>query len=126
MNLQALKEAAERLNEAAYSYEDRAVLFHFSRTRMNDVCALADWALLLLSDATVTAEWLRDVWGLHPLGSGGVGLMVRFQDRRGSRDLFIRFTDGVLLIDSVEVVDPTKGRFTMLALGLGLTPKEGT
>lgn len=74
-DMQAVREAAERVRDGDYVYEPRAVLFHFSRLRMNDVCALADAYLSLTDPTPLTVELLVDVGG-ECVGDDG----IRFGD----------------------------------------------
>lgn len=73
--MQAVREAAERVRNGEYVYEPRAVLFHFSRSRMNDVCELADAFLAEHDPTLLTVERLVEAGG-KCVGDDG----IRFGD----------------------------------------------
>jgi hypothetical protein len=150
MNLQALKEAAERLTARHQSLNDLSP-GHWERMRRvygiekhdgytdkvharisMDEYTLSQWALLLLSDAPVTPEWLRDVWGADVEDRSEEWVAVFKQAWEDRAALYV-YEDGTILAQNMGHTARVKGRgalqqgqFTMLALGLGLKPKEGT
>lgn len=137
MNMHELKAAAELLERwgcdvvASYSlipeYDMKAV-----GHAAGDV---GSWLRQhLFSDAPVTAEWLRETWGAvqedHP---------QKMLIRRGVGTPGERMPIGMWLVDDgwkamlihhsyaascLEREVNTQGQFTLLALGLGLTPKQ--
>lgn len=122
-DMRELKAAAERWRDED-SYIEGPQAEHF---RFRDQKTLTDWAVSLLSDAPVTAEWLRDTWGMtNSLDSSnevpcvwirGDGPLVRVR-------FFPDYAPALIVGgDSVEW-SHSRGQFTMLAYGLGLKPKE--
>lgn len=126
-----LKAAAERLrkHEAIRGMDYTASPYFASTNRVGidsdavtrDACLMKNFAVSLLSDDPVTAEWLRDVWGFvpSPLGATVIESPCRsvvcfmeppFLVRIAGRDF--KKKDGL-----------AQSQFTMLALGLRMTPK---
>lgn len=102
-----LKAAAERLNNSRKSQTDYQGI-------TVDYVAVGEWALPLLSDEPVTAEWLRETWGWKNHGADA-SFGVLWWWRWGELCIGGAKFNGIT----------TQGQFTLLALGLGLTPKEG-
>lgn len=111
MNIDELKAAAGRYSVLA--------------TIPGDENRLADFACLLLRDAPVTADWLRETWGFRLNGDiwksekNDAGMVAEYGVH--SRGLYV----SVAVINILKVCsNPTQGQATMLFLGLGLTPRK--